>query len=538
VQRFRDPSIRPLCLTLLFGLTVGCSSSGSIARTQRGKAVVTPPPASAVTTSTEPTPEESREPPAPLTTPAAYHGDLGLERITEPMEVRPVEGSSVLLIVIDALNAKHLGAYGYERPTTPHIDALAREGVILTNYFSTSSWTRPSMASIVTGLPKRDHKMELNCPPLDEAFDTLAERFKAAGFHTAGFVGNPLVRAKWGFGQGYDTYVDAEFLEDYGLADDADLARRAASWIKKQAREPFFALVFFTAPHCPYKPPAGFRRFFKGLPPGHIIGIPKREYPSGMKRGDRLKTIAAYDGDVLYADTQVGRLIAALRKRKLLERTHVVVTADHGEMFGEHNCFMHGYHMWDPVLRVPFVISSPSIPGSGMYDDRPFSHVDVIPTLLDLAGIDPDPELPGESIVEGLADPSSMRERVLFSQHNAHAVRREAIRKGRYKLVHHHPVARYDIERLNELHPNRPVPDPEDLPTVAWDEERYELYDMTADPGELENLYEERKTEPETAELVGELAERLEGDDEVSIEVDDDLRKALEALGYYAPTAN
>lgn len=495
----------------------------------------TPPPPTA---SAEPAEAEATPQPNPLSEPAAYHGELSLERVVDPMQIRPVENGSVLLIVIDALNAKHLGAYGYERPTSPHIDELARDGLVLTNYFSTSSWTRPSFASIVTGLPKRDHKMELNCPPLDEEFETLAERFSEAGFATAGFVGNPLVRAKWGFGQGYDLYVDAEYLDDYGLADDPDLARRAAKWIREHADEPFFALVFFTAPHCPYNPPRGYRRFFKGLPPGHIIGIPKREYPRGMKRGDRLKTIAAYDGDVLFADAQVGKLIAALEKNALLERTHVIVTADHGEMFGEHNCFMHGYHMWDPVLRVPFVVESPSLPGGGIYDDRPYSHLDLIPTLLDLAGIDPDPELPGESIVEALGDPHSLRERVLFSQHNAHEVRREAIRKGRYKLVHHHPVSPDNHERLNDLHPSRPVPDPEDLPTVAWDEERYELYDMAADPGELRNLFEQRKTAPETAELIGELAERLEGDDEVSMEVDDDLRQALEALGYYAPTAD
>jgi arylsulfatase A-like enzyme len=187
---------------------------------------------------------------------------------------------------------------------------------------------------------------------------------------------------------------------------------------------------------------------------------------------------------------------------------------------------------------VPFVLSSPSLPGGGIYDDRPFSHLDVIPTLLDLAGIDPDPELPGESIAAALKEPGAERERVLFSQHNAHEVRREAIRKGRYKLVHHHTVDRRDAGRLNDLHPYRPEPDPEDLPTVAWDEERYELYDMVADPGELVNLFEARKTEPATAELIAGLTERLEGDDEVSIEVDEDLRAALVALGYYAPAGD
>jgi arylsulfatase A-like enzyme len=313
------------------------------------------------------------------------------------------------------------------------------------------------------------------------------------------------------------------------------LARHVVRWLEAQQDRPFFALVFFTAPHSPYDPPRGYRRFFDGLPRGKVVSRPRREYRRGMREGDRAWTVAAYDGDLLYADAQVGKLIEALRASGQLERTHVIVTADHGEVFGEHGCFQHGYHMWDPVLRVPFVLSSPALPGGGLYDDRPFSHLDVLPTLLDLAGLDPDPALPGESIVEALADPRANRERALLGQYNAHGIRRQAIRQGRWKLVHHHAVDRADAARLNTFNPSRAAPDPADLPTVSWDTERYELFDMLADPGELSDRYAARRSAPETVALIGELTEQLAGDDDSSIELDEELLRTLRRLGYLAP---
>ena len=471
----------------------------------------------------------------PLPVPRTYFGEPdGLTRMVEPLKVKRTKGSSVVLVVFDTLNARHLGVYGYSRDTSPGIDSLSREGLVLTNYVSNSSWTRPSMATIMTGLPKKKHNLELNCPPMNEDITTLAERFQKAGYRTAGFVGNPLIKAKWGFGQGFDTYVDATVLNNYKLADDADLAKRAISWLEKNGDQPFFMFVFFTAPHSPYSPPKGFGRFFEGLPKGRPIRIPRREYPGGMDPGDRAWTVAAYDGDVLYGDAQLQKLIAHLKKTGIFENTTVAVTADHGEIFGEHNCFMHSYHMWEPVLRVPFVLSSPALPISGAYDDRPFTHLDVAPTLLDLAGIDfGSPDLVGKSIGRALEDPNSGRERELFSQYNAHDLRREAIREGRWKLVHHHPVPLSATKTLNMFgHQNKGALKPEGLPTVSWEVEKYELFDLQSDPGELHDLFESHKTASQTVDLISALAKHLEDDPDGTIEIDEDLKKALGALGY------
>lgn len=394
------------------------------------------------------------------------------------------------------------------------------------------------MATILTGLPKKKHKLELNCPPLNEDITTLAERFKKAGYRTAGFVGNPLIKAKWGFGQGFDTYVDAKVLNNYKLADDADLAKQAISWLEKNGEQPFFMFVFFTAPHSPYSPPKGFGKFFEGLPKGWPVRIPRREYPGGMDPGDQAWTVAAYDGDVLYGDAQLQKLVAYLKKNGLFKTTTVAVTADHGEIFGEHNCFMHSYHMWEPVLRVPFVLSSPALPVKGAYDDRPFTHLDVAPTLLDLAGIDfGSSDLPGKSMVQALEDPESGRERELFSQYNAHDLRREAIREGRWKLVHHHPVPLSSIMTLRMFEKANKAPQTtEDLPTVSWNVEKYELFDLETDPDELQDLFESRKTAAQTVDLISALAKHQEDHPDETIEIDEDLKKALGALGYIGLT--
>ncbi len=471
--------------------------------------------------------------PEPAPAPEAYFGDLGLDRVIDPVEVEPSEGSPVVLVVFDALTPKRLHLYGNDRRTSPNLDRLAREGLTLTHYFSNSSWTRPSFATIVTGQPKSVHGMELNCPPISEEIETLAERFAAAGYRAAGFVGNPLVQAKWGYGQGLDPYVDATELNHFGFADDKDLVRRAIRWIDEGGDEPFFLLLLLVSPHSPYKPPREFRRFGEGLPPGTPIRVPRREYRGGMDPGDLAWTKAAYDGEILYGDAQLGALLAHLKKRGLLEKTTIAVTADHGEAFGEHDCFQHTYHMWEPVLRVPFVVRSPAIPLEGSYDDRAFTHVDIAPTLLDLAGIGrEDDELPGSSLVEALADPAAGRERLIFSQHDAHGIRREAIRDSRWKLVHHHPVDPAIITRLNELHPGRPTPDPRELPSVAWNEERWELYDMVGDPSERRNRFSELESAPATVALLSALSERIGETDEKSFELDEDLEELLEKLGY------
>jgi arylsulfatase A-like enzyme len=511
---------------ILFFLTaISCSGSGD--KPDKGASQTVKPP-----TTTEPAapPAAKKAADTPLAAPRSYFGEPPLPRRSlSPLFRQGKKQESVILLVIDAQNAKHLGIYGNPRPTSPHIDGLARGGLLLTNYVSNSSWTRPSFATIVTGLPKSVHGVEMKNNNIDMDITTLAERFRLAGYKTAGFVGNPLVREVWGFGQGFQIYEDTASLKDI-FPPDRVLADKALEWLERAGDDPYFLMIFFTAPHAPYRSPK--HKFISTVPDGPVLRNPLREYPKPLDKGTHARIVAAYDDEVLYVDEQVGRILTYVNSDAMQRKPTVVVTADHGEAFGKHNCYTHTYHMWESTLRVPFILSSPALRETGVYDDRPFTHLDIAPTLLDLAGIEHPPEkYPGISMVKAMEKASKGRERILFSQYNAHGVQREAIREGRWKLIHHHKVENRAAHQLNRLEPGIPHRHPRDLPSLAWDKERYELYDLAADPGEKTDLFPKMARSEDALFLVHAL-QPLIGESENPAELTEEMREALENAGY------
>lgn len=489
------------------------------------------------TTEADTAPEEAaeKEPegPGPLKAPAAYFGDLGFDRLDEAVEVAARKKDSIILLVADTMNARHLSVYGYERPTSENIDALARDGVLYTNYISNSSWTRPSMTTIMTGLPKKDHKVELNGPPVVASIETLAERFRKEGYVTYGISGNPLIRERWGYDQGFRYWHDVKSLGTKGFPPDQVLMRPVIKWLETVEDEPFFLMMFLTAPHPPYRPLPEWRKFLKTVPRGEINEHPFKEYREPLPEDEHDRIVAAYDDEVRYMDHLIGDLVATLKERGRAGNTSIMFTADHGEMFGQHNCYLHSYHMYEQTLHLPMIIHSPRVPVKKVYDDRPFTHIDIAPTLMDLAGLQVPKDLPGKSMIAAMADPDGHRERILFSQYNAHGVRREAVRNARHKLVHHHKVEARAAHALNELHPsldNRP--DPRNLPSLAWDEEKWKYFDLVEDPEESEDVYAEHKDSAEVKELVAAIEEHADIEVEKTAELSEELLEALEAAGY------
>ncbi len=481
----------------------------------------------------DPAPAQSEKRPAiePLKAPQAYFGELPLSRLDKPVALNPSENGSVVLIIVDALNAKHMGIYGYHRDTSPNMDRLAKRGVLLSNYVSNSSWTRPSFTTMITGQPKSVHRMEWDGNNLDKQIVTLAERFREAGYRTAAFVGNQVVQKLWGFNQGFQVYEDVKSLNQIHPRDER-LVSSAISWLKKSGEKPFFMMLFLIDTHAPYRPLRAHRHFLDALPEGEVIRYPQREYQTALPEGDRERLVAAYDGELHNVDTQIERLVQFLERTDRLKRTSIVVTADHGEAFGQHNCYTHMYHMWESVLRVPFILVSPVIQARGVYDDRPFTHVDIAPTLLDLAGLDyPSDELPGISIVQALKDPAMVRDRVIFSQFNAQGVRRQAIRRGPWKLVHHHKVGEDALKRLAEFKLNTDKYDPRSLPSLALDKERYEFYNLAADPLETRNLFSSDQGRAELKELLDALQPYL-AEERPRGKLTPEMIKALENIGY------
>ncbi|MBN2529788.1 MAG: sulfatase [Deltaproteobacteria bacterium] len=461
-----------------------------------------------------------------------HFGKLPYKRL--PLKYIPKKSPqkpNVVLIILDAINAGHMSAYGYARKTTPNLEKLTRQGIVFTNHISNSSWTRPSFTTIITGMTKKQHGVELRNRDVRMDITTIAEHFRMAGYQTAGFTGNPLTRGVWGFEQGYQLYEDT-FTMDRGFPPDKWLTDRATNWLATVGDSPFFLKIFFTATHAPYRPLASARHFIHQVKEGEVVEYPFREYKEPLSAADHRKTVAAYDDEVRYFDRQLGELMKTLKKMDIADKTAIVVTGDHGEMFGEHGCYTHAYHMWEEALRVPLIIYLPWSKTDGLMSSELTTHVDIMPTLLSLAKI-PNRnanQLHGRSIFNIIGDDQTGH-RTHFSQYNAHGIQRQSSRKGRYKLIHYEQIFREALERVNQLHENIPHADPMDLPSLAraLEGEHYEFYDLLTDPEEKFDLNRKMKSKAIYKELLSAMfpeKEETEEDNQMSPELIEALRNA------------
>ena len=494
---------------------------------------ITPNPPDSVTTS-----KMKVETPGISAATSSLFRNLKQAPVNHPVSISPLKNGNVVLLIFDALNAGHLGAYGYHRETSPYMASLAKNGLTLTNHVSNSTWTRPSFTTIVTGVPKSVHHVEAAGGwRLAPEIVTLAERFQKAGYQTAGFTGNPLVRKSWGFDQGFQKYEGPTTRGLKAFPRDSIWVEAAMKWLSEiQKDRPFFLMLFLTSSHPPYRPPMEPRTFLSQVPPGKIIEHPFREYRTPLSTEDDQRIEAAYDDEIAYVDLQVKRLMAHLQEQGRWQNTVVILTADHGEMMGEHDCYLHAYHMWEQNTRVPFIIAAPNLPLKNAMDDRPYTHIDIAPTLLDMVGIAYDNTvLTGRSLVKTLANPDKFQARYRYTQVDAHGVRRQTIRHGDWKLVHHDQVPEYTEKHLDDLHTHVKMPNPRDLPSLAWDGERWELFNLSQDPFENQNRYEDYKSDRTLMELKDamlKLRSRKAGENQNAAKMAPELLEALKNAGY------
>lgn len=288
---------------------------------------------------------------------------------------------NVVLISVDTLRADHLGCYGYDKPTSPNIDALAANGTRWTAAYAPAPVTVPSHATMLTGLYPKDHGALENGMSMNAEPETLAERFKAAGYETHGVISQYLIKAKFGFARGFDTYDDTfkrehtsiQYRGVVGVGIDtegeefdqkATYATDKASAVVAAATAPFFLFVHYMDPHNPYLPPVEFAaRFSAGV------------------LDERDNQRALYDAEIAYTDHEIGRLLAALP-----ENTIVALVSDHGEGLGDHGEGYHGEHLYDTTTRVVFILNGPGVPKA--VNDEPISLVSLKNILLNAAGIE------------------------------------------------------------------------------------------------------------------------------------------------------
>jgi arylsulfatase len=309
----------------------------------------------------------------------------------------------ILLVTIDALRADHLSSYGYDRFTSPAIDRFARGATRFSNAIAQAPYTKASVASIMTGQYPTAHQTITASVPFAEtmtghptsaaittdvlpsSMPTLAERLRAAGYHTAGFTANPFLIEPFGFARGFDVfrfYPGPDFAHGDQLVADALDAARATD-----RRRPLFTWVHLMEPHSPYTPPpltAGM--FAVSGPPQPIasaIEIPTWLLPDSPR--DRRPYVAAYDDEIAAADAAFGTLLRQLRATRAGHDTLVVLTADHGEQFLDHGGWEHGSNLHDELIRVPLIIQWPT--SRAARNDVPVQLIDLFATLLESAGV-------------------------------------------------------------------------------------------------------------------------------------------------------
>jgi len=444
---------------------------------------------------------------------------------------------NVLLITVDTLRPDHLGCYGYARRTSPNVDRLAARGVLFRQAITAAGRTVQSFPSILMGVYPMVHGLRYE----GQSYEALGSRPTLTGvLKRAGYASFAVTQGlNVGLHRDFDMYDPTVYLDpgtgrkvQVPTRNDHDATVKAARWLRarKGSAAPFFLWMRYEAPHWPYEAPAPFTEMFDPDYRGaHTFNDEPRP---GVERGDivfgktRLPArevqhaVAHYDGEVAYSDQAIGDLLRVVEELGLLDRTIVVLTADHGESLGEHDYFFeHGAYLYDPTVRVPLIVSAPFAIPAGRVAESQARTIDILPTILDLAGL-PVPEgIQGASLVARALGRASAPAPPAYSESGRNFYRENPrqyvegvagkwrmIRTDRYKLI---------------LIPKSPGP--------IW-----ELYDLAADPGETRNVL---AAQPDAAaglkrSLLEIVAADPLRDDRAEPPLPPELEDRLRSLGY------
>lgn len=384
---------------------------------------------------------------------------------------------NIILVTLDTTRADRLGCYGHPLASTPHLDRFAQEAARFEHAITTVPLTLPAHASILTGQNPPVHGIRNNgafvLPP---GAQTLAEDLAAQGYTTAAFVSCFVLNAQFGLAQGFGVYDDELVAEERRAH---ETTRRAIEWLESAPETPFFLWVHYFDPHSPYEPIEPFASQTRGSP---------------------------YDAEVSAMDAGLGDLVGALRRLGHYENAHVLILADHGEGLGDHREYEHGIFLYDECLRIPFLWKLPGADGGATIEEL-VGTVDIVPTLLDFAGVPPPAQVDGQSLRELLTGGPAPRRAGLYA---------ETL----------YPYYSYDWS-----------------PLYAWCTQRWkyieapepELYDLVADPNEERNLASARGEERDQLAKYLRTAKLRTGgaeDAQATESIDPSVAEKLASLGY------
>lgn len=435
---------------------------------------------------------------------------------------RSKDRPNVILISLDTVRARSVSFNNPAMNTTPELDAVAQNSVVFDRAGSVSSWTLPGHASMFTGKYSFGHRAHEIHQKLDEEQITLAEVLHGAGYRTAGFIGGPYCKAKYGLGQGFQVYHDRldffeyrhtydplsvkraldflsnrlrkMLLQNDGERTAPEINRDVFRWLNRVGDDPFFLFVNYFDAHDPYDLGLEYRHLFTDdeldddalneMVRAYYFDPENRYNVRGVDERTRDYLEAMYETEIYYLDRQVRVLLDKLEQEKLLDDTILIITSDHGEEFFEHGGVMHKQTLFEEVLHVPFFIYYPERFESRRVSDR-VSLVDLMPTVLELVGIDAPPGLHGQSLVK-----------VMSGEEDARISQREGIISQRYARREHGEsyLQALTADSLKYIHVD---PEQPRMPIA--------LYDLDSDPLEQANLLSEQ------SETAKEMADALNG---------------------------
>ncbi len=443
---------------------------------------------------------------------------------------------NLVLISIDSLRPDHLGCYGYPAPTSPTLDALAREGLRFENALSTTSWTLPSHAAMFTGLYDSAHGLVDNGLRLDPAHRTLAEELARAGYHTAGFFGGPYLHPTFGLNDGFEVWENCMANEGEALdanvfatqsrrvhgASHADITsprtlERVRSWIGSAPDDkPYFLFVHLWDVHYDYRAPKEYVELFDQGYEGPITGEDFVKNPAvapGMAPRDFKHLMALYDAEIRFTDEHIGKLLDALRAAGKLDNALVIVTADHGEEFLDHGKKGHQHSLFEEVVRIPMIAHWPGQIAPGSVASTQVRLVDLMPTFLAVAGVRNGPPSSGRDLRPLLAG-QPLEERPALLELFADGRQFAALRTNSFKV---HSLGK--------------GPRGETLPDFAFDLARdpreQQPLDVKNDARAVKGLSALRVMRAQVLELKAQI-----GTGAQAVDLDEAMQRKLRELGY------
>lgn len=425
---------------------------------------------------------------------------------------------NVIVLLIDTVRADAFKAFNPDsKVVAPHYDALAKESTVFLNAYTQENWTKPSVATVLSGTYPATHDTKTDGAKLPEEVELLSQKLQGAGFATAGFVANGYVSEKFGFEKGWDVFKN--YIRESKPSEAEYVYADALDWVKKNKDGKFFLYLQTIDPHVVYRVDEPYtQHYFDGKYSGPLGPTIAAEEQIALGKGslehterdiDWLK--ALYYGEVTYHDEYMGKFLAELDKLGLMEDTLFIVTNDHGEELGGHGKYGHGHTLFDELIRAPMLIHYPKL-FPAQRRTEVVENVDLAPTILDVLGQKPLEKADGRSLLPLVQGEPVQRPYYAISEF---LEGRRAARVGNYKMV-------------------------DAAGNSTW------LYDVIADPGETKDLAATMPIARRMVEVyMGEglaapdKSQRLEDIAQVrqfeagKADIDPEMRKQLEALGYF-----